>query len=144
MGVLKLKGNVTALKAKEKEVKHDIDQVNKFVPKNYQAAPLGQFKKDLSDIQHMIKEAEAAKKENETKEMPSAAEILHRHANSDAQKNVTSAENAAKGTALLARTELLTVIDAKVDEIKDKIKAVKKREADIKKYVPAAYRASAL
>merc|ERR1719182_655022 len=56
----------------------------------------------------------------------------------------SGAENLTQGTALLEQTELFTVIDAKVDDIEDKIKAVKKREEEIKKYVPKAYQGSAL
>lgn len=149
--ILKLKGNVTALKAKEKEVKHMMEQVKKFVPTNDQDAPLGQFKKDLSDIKHLLKEAEAAKQENATKTestnetKPAVADDRTRHATSGAQKNATSSDEAvAKGTAFLARTDLLTVIDAKVDDLEDKIKTVKRREGDIKKYVPEEYQAQAL
>jgi DNA repair exonuclease SbcCD ATPase subunit len=136
--ILKLKGNVTALKAKEKEVEHLEEQVKKHVPVKYQDAPLGQFKKDLSDIRHMIKEAEKEKKEkdeeekkNETKGEPSAAENQEK-------------ETVAKATALLGRAELLTATDAKVGDLEDKIKAVKKREGEIKKYVPAEYQTHAL
>merc|ERR1719171_2077976 len=127
--ILKLKGNVTALKAKQKEVEHALAQTKKYVPKNYQDAPVGQMKKDISDIKHLLKEAEEAKAnetKNETKSEPSGA------------------ENLTQGTALLGQTELFTVIDAKVDDIEDKIKAVKKREEEIKKYVPKAYQGSAL
>jgi len=126
--ILKLKGNVTALKAKEKEVKHLMEQVKKFVPTNDQDAPLGQLKKDLSDIKHLLKEAEAAKKENATK----------------TESTNETKPAVAEGTAFLARTDLLTVIDAKVDDLEDKIKTVKKREGDIKKYVPEEYQAAAL
>ena len=61
------------------------------------------------DIKHLLKEAEEAKTnetKNETKSEPSGA------------------ENLTQGTALLGQTELFTVIDAKVDDIEDKIKAV--------------------
>merc|ERR1719456_1197385 len=59
--ILKLKGDVTALNAKKNEVEHSIEQVKKYVPKEYQATALGRYKKDLSDIRRLLEEAKTAK-----------------------------------------------------------------------------------
>jgi hypothetical protein len=59
----------------------------------------------------------------------------HELANSGAIEHATSGE--VKGAALLARpAELLTAIDTKVAELKDKIAAVKRREEDIQEHIP--------
>jgi len=143
--ILKLKGNLTALKAKEKEVEHAEEQVKKFVPAAYQAAPLGQYKKDLSDIHDMIKEAEKEKKEEAEEKKKEEEEAKKNETKGEPSANKTSTDDTvAKVTAFLARTDLVTASGKKVDAIQDQIRAVEKREDEIKKYVPSEYQPQAL
>ena len=65
--ILKLKGNVTALNAKKNEIEHSMEHVKKYVPEQDRTAALGQFKKDLSDIRHMLEEAETTKEHDNEK-----------------------------------------------------------------------------
>jgi hypothetical protein len=137
--VLKLKGNVSALNAKKKQVEFSMEQVKKHVPEKFQAAPLGQYKKDLSDIRDMLKEAEASAKQKKEAEADAKDEQK-----SGAQTHESSAASGTQGTALLARGVELTVTDTNVDKLEDKIEAVKKDEDAIKKYAPKEYQKDAL
>ena len=65
--ILKLKGDVTALNAKKNEIEHSMEHVKKYVPEQDRTAALGQFKKDLSDIRHMLEEAETTKEHDNEK-----------------------------------------------------------------------------
>merc|ERR1719487_460494 len=76
---------------------------------------MGQLKKDLSDIKHLLKEAE---------------------------KNETTASTAAP--ELMLGTSLLAEKDSSIDDIEDKIEEVKKNEENIKKYVPKEYQTRSL
>jgi len=117
-------------------VKNHKEDIDKYVPHEYQAGALKEWKRKVEHLEAKLKatadEMEELKKEkdedkNETK---------------DEKKNEDSDETA---TALLARTDLhFRPLETEVDDLKHKIEHVKNRKHDIIKYCPKEYQANEL
>merc|ERR1712139_640941 len=122
-----LDDDVADLKDKLERVKRRKEDIDRYVPKEYQTDAVKAWKRKVDRLEAEVKAAE-----DEMKEVK------------DDKQNGTSDESGTKGTALLARTEPTSrQLDAEVDDLKDKLEHMKSHKEDIDRYVPKEYQTDA-
>merc|ERR1711907_2048 len=123
-----LEAQVADLKDKLEHVQSRKEDIDRYVPKEYQTDAVKAWKRKVDRLEAEVKAAEDEMKEEK-----------------EEKKNGTSDESGTKGTALLARTELTSrPLEAQVADLKDKLEHVQRRKEDIDKYVPKEYQTDAV